>query len=239
MQAIIIAGGKGARISPITTTIPKALLPLNNKPLIDHSINHLRKNGCNNIIICGGHLGSEIKEYIAGNDYGIPIRISIESKPLGTAGALHLIKHLLKEEFLVLFGDIYTTINLRRMIRFHKQKMADATLALHFSDHPQDSTVVQIDKNDKLLRFTEKPGKNWQKYGNLTKTSLYILKKEVIEFIDKDKMVDFAKDVFPKKLKKGKKLFGYVTEEYTKDIGTPQRYKEVQEYVTTNHEPKS
>lgn len=231
MQAIIIAGGRGTRISSITTKIPKALLPLNNKPLLNYSISYLKKNGCDNIIICCGHLGDKIKKYANRNNYGIPIRLSFEEKPLGTAGALHLIKNLLEDEFLVLFGDIYTTINLREMLRFHKQKKAYATLALHTSDHPQDSVVVKIDKKNKLLSFIKKPGKNWKKYGNLTKTSLYILRKSVINFIPKDKKVDFD-DIFPKMLKKGKKLFGYVTEEYTKDIGTPQRYKEVQEYVT-------
>lgn len=231
MQAIIIAGGKGTRISSITTTLPKALLPLNDQPLIDYSIDYLKQNGYDNIIVCCGHLGNKLREYIEGNDYGVQIKFSMESKPLGTAGALHLIKNLLEDEFVVLFGDIYTTINLRRMFQFHKQKKADATLVLHKSDHPQDSTVVKIDKKNKILGFIDKPGENWEKYGNLTKTSLYILKKDIINFITKDQTIDFAKDVFPKMLKRGKGLFGYVTKEYVKDIGTPQRYKEVEEYV--------
>lgn len=233
MQAIIIAGGRGTRISSITTKIPKSLLPLNHKPLLDHSINYLKKNGCDNIIVCCGHLGEKIKKYADRNNYGIPIRLSFESKPIGTAGPLHLIKNLLEDEFVVLFGDIYTTIDLRKMLKFHKEKKADATLALHISDHPQDSMVVKIDKKNKLLSFVEKPGENWKKYGNLTKTSLYILKKNVINFIAKNQEVDFDY-IFPKMLKKGKKLFGYVTEKYTKDIGTKQRYREVQEYVAKN-----
>ncbi len=234
MQAIIIAGGKGTRMSSISTTIPKLLLPLNNKLLIDYSIEHLIKNGCDNIIICCGHLGDKIKEYIDKKDYGIPVKISTESKPLGTAGALHLIKDLLEDEFLILYGDIFTTINLRELIQFHQRKKADATLVLHSSDHPQDSTVVEIDKENKLLTFIEKPGENWEKYGNLTKTSIYVLKKGVLDFIPKEIAVDFSKDVFPKMLKKGKKLFGYVTEEYAKDMGTPQRYQEVENYITKN-----
>ncbi len=231
MQAIIIAGGKGTRMGLLGTTLPKALLPLNNKPLIDFSINHLIKNGCDSIIICGGHLGNKLQKYIQGNEYGVPIMLFIESKPLGNAGALHLAKDLLADEFMVLFGDIYTTINLKTMLKFHKQKKADATLALHKSDHPQDSTVAIIDKKNRLVDFIEKPGKNWKKYGNLTKSSIYILKKNAINFIPKSRKVDFEKYVFPKMLKSGKKLFGYVTNEYIKDIGTPQRHKEVQEYV--------
>lgn len=230
MQAIIIAGGKGTRINPVTTTIPKSLLPLNKKPLLDYCIKHLKENGCDNIIICCGHLGDKIKEFIKSKDYGIPIKISIENKPLGTAGALNLVRDLLDEEFVVLFGDIFTTINLKKMLQFHKQKKADATLALHTSDHPQDSTVVKIDKKNKLLNFIVKPGEHWKNYGNLTKTSLYILKKVTINYIAKDGKVDFE-DVFIKMFNKKRNLFGYVTEEYTKDIGTPQRYKEVKKYL--------
>lgn len=231
MQAIIIAGGKGTRMRSISTAVPKLLLPLASRPLIDHQINLLGKNNFDNIIICCGHLGNKIKRYVKSKKFITPIKLSLESKPLGTAGALHLINNQLENEFMVLFGDIYTTINLRKMFQFHKQKKADVTLVLHTSDHPQDSTVVKIDKKNKLLKFVQKPGDNWKRYGNLTATSLYIMKKEVINFIAKNKTVDFAKDVFPKMLKKRKKLFGYITKEFTKDIGTPQRYREVEEYV--------
>lgn len=229
-----MAGGKGTRIRPITATIPKLLLRLNNKPLIDYLINHLKKNGCDNVIICTGYLGDKIQEHIDRSDYGIPIRLSREDKPLGTAGALHLIKNFLENEFFVLFGDIYTTIDLNKMLKFHKQKKAGATLALHKSDHPQDSTVVKIDKNSKLLSFIEKPGNNWKKYGNLTTTSLYILKKGIINLIANNKEIDFARDVFPTMLKKNKKLFGYVTDEYAKDIGTQERLRKVEKLLKLN-----
>lgn len=228
MQAIIIAGGKGTRLGILTATTPKLLLPLNNKPLIDYTINHLKKNGCDNIIICTGYKGYKIKDYIDRKNYGVAVRQSMERQPLGTAGALHLIKDLLENEFFVLFGDIYTTINLRKMHKFHKKKKADATLALHKSDHPQDSTVVKIDKNRRLINFIEKPGQDRKKYGNLTATSLYILKKDILNFIAKNSEIDFARDVFPEMLKNKRRLFGYLTEEYAKDIGTPERYKEVQ-----------
>jgi len=228
MQAIIMAGGKGTRIRAVTTTtLPKLLVPLNNKPLINYTIEHVRNNGCDNIIICTGYLGNKIQEYIDRNDFGISIRLSREDKPLGTAGALRLIENELEDEFFILYGDIYTTINLQKMLHFHKQKKSDATLALHTSGHPHDSTVVKIDKNSKLLKFIEKPGDNWKKYGNLTTTPLYILKKEIISFIDPNMEVYFAKDIFPKMLKEGKRLFGYVTKEYARDIGTPERYQQV------------
>lgn len=222
-----MAGGKGTRLRPLTYTLPKPLVPLHDKTLLDYIIEHAKKNGCDNIIICTGYLGNKIKEHIERNNYGLSIRLSMENKPLGSAGALHLIKDLLENDFFILYGDVYTTINLRKMLKFHKQKKAVATLALHISDHPQDSTVVTIDKSGKLLSFIEKPGNEWTRYGNITSTSLYLLKKEVINFIAKAKAIDFAKDVFPTMLKGDQKLFGYITKEYAKDIGTPERYKSV------------
>lgn len=232
MQAIILAGGKGTRLKSLSNSTPKLLMPFSDKPLIDHLIIYLKKNGIDNIIICTGHLADGIEEYINRSNYDIQIKLSRESKPLGTAGALHLIKDFLENEFFVLYGDVYTTINLQKMFKFHKKKKADVTMALHKSDHSQDSTVVRTDKNNKLLSLVEKPGYRWGKYGNLTTTPLYIFKKDLINFIVKNKTIDFAKDVFPKLLKRNKKLFGYITKEYAKDIGTPKRYKEVQRYIT-------
>jgi len=228
MQAIIIAGGKGTRLKSFTKgKLPKVLVPLLHQTLLDYIIKYLKKNGCDDIIICAGYLGNKIKKHIEQNDFGVPIKFSKEKKELGTAGGLHLIKNFLKEEFFILFGDIYTEINLKKMLAFHKLKKADITLALHRSDHPQDSTIVRINKNKKLTKFIEKPGDNWKKHGNLTKTSLYIVKKDVLKFIPRDAKIDFAKDVFSEMLKERKKLFGYVTKEFAKDIGTPERYKKV------------
>lgn len=223
-----MAGGKGTRLREITSdNYPKPLVLLNKRPLLDHIIDHVKKNGCDNVIVCVGYLGEMIKKHIESIDYGIPVTVSLEKKPLGSAGALHLIKDKLEDEFFILYGDVYTTINLKKMYMFFKKSSADAVLALHTSDHPQDSTVVTIDENKKIGSLIEKPGKSWEKYGNLTTTPLYILKKDVIHFIEENKVVDFAKDVFPKMLVTKKNLFGYSTDEYAKDIGTPERYNKV------------
>lgn len=230
-QAVILAGGKGTRIQSISNTIPKVLFPFNKKPLLGYLVEYLKDNQFNDIVICTGHLADKVENYIAKANYGIKIRVSRENKPLGTAGALHLINDLLEDEFFILFGDIYTTINLRKMLAFHKKNNADVTIALHKSDHPQDSTIVKIDKNRRISKFIEKPGDNWVQHGNLTATSLYIMKKSVLQFITKNKTVDFAKDVYPKMLKKKKRLFGYVTNEYARDMGTPERYKKVEQYI--------
>ena len=229
-----MAGGKGTRLQPVIHTTPKLLALINKIPLLDYIINHLKKNGCTNIIICTGYLSEKIQNHISQRNYGIKIRLSKENSSLGTAGSLNLIKDFLEDEFFILYGDVFTTISLSKMLKFHRQKKADATLALHISDHPQDSTIVKIDKNKKIINLVEKPGETWGRYGNLTTTPLYILKKNVIEFILENKEIDFAKDVFPQMIKKNKKLFGYITKEYSKDIGTPERYQKVQKYIKSH-----
>lgn len=239
MQAIIMAGGKGTRLRDLTEdAIPKPLVQVHNKPLLDHVIEHAIKNGCDNIIICIGHLGHKIQEHIEKRQYNASIHVSREKEPLGTAGALHLIKDLLDDEFFILYADVYTTITLKKMFRFHKKRTADATIAVHISDHPQDSTIVKIDKNGKYLDMIEKPGDKWLQYGNLTQTSLYLMKKEVLNFIRQNTKQDFETDVFPTMLKKKKRVYGYLTDEYAKDMGTPQRYHKLVSKLKTFSQSK-
>lgn len=231
MQAVIMAGGKGKRVRDVINDIPKPLAPINGKPLLDYIIEHAKNNSCDNIIVTTGYLGEKIKDHVENNNYGIKVQTSQENKPLGTAGSLLLIKNQLENEFFVLYGDIFTTINLSKMYKFHKQKKSYGTLAIHSSNHPQDSTVVKVDRNSRILNLVEKPGDDWKKYGNLTTTPIYVLKKETLSFIEKNKEVDIAKDIFPKMLKSEKNLYGYLTDEYSKDIGTPERYEKVQQYA--------
>lgn len=234
MQAIIMAGGKGTRLRSLTEdSIPKPLIHVHTKSLLDHVIDHAIKYSCNNIIICTGHLGHKIQEHIAKNHYTATVTVSQEETSLGTAGALYLIKDLLEDEFIILYGDIYTTINLKKMLHYHKKNKADVTIAVHTSDHPQDSTIAKLDSQGRFLEMIEKPGEDWEKFGNLTQTSLYIVKKDILQFIPEGEVLDLAKDIFPVMLKKKKRLFGYVTEEYAKDMGTPERYNKVVKLLQT------
>lgn len=226
-----MAGGKGKRLREVISDVPKPLAPIRGRPLIDYIIEHTKRYGCDNIIVTTEYLGEKIEEHIKNNDYGIKIKISRETTPLGNAGSLLLLKDLLEEEFFVLYGDVFTTINLSKMLKFHKEKNSDATIAIHKSDHPQDSTVVQTEKDGRVLSMVEKPGDNWEKYGNLTITPVYILKKDVLDLIQRGKEINISKDIFPEMIRAGKKLFGYLTSEYAKDIGTPERYQKVQDYV--------
>lgn len=228
MQVVIMAGGEGKRLRDITNdAIPKSLVEINNRPLLDHVLECVIKNDCDDIIICTGYLGKKIEEFISGKNYNASIQISYEKELLGTAGALHLISDLLDNDFFVVYADVFTTINLKKMYQFHKKRKADVTVAVHESEHPYDSTVVKIDKEGRYLEMIEKPGDEWKKYGNLTQTSLYLMKKKTLNFIPQDRATTLEKDIFPVMLKKNKRLFGYKTSEFSKDIGTPQRYYEV------------
>lgn len=225
-----MAGGKGTRIRPITATIPKLLLTLANKPLIDYIISHLKKNGCDNIIICTGYLGDKIQEHIDRNDYGIPIRLSREDKPLGTAGALHLIKNLLENEFFVLFGDIYTTINLRKMREFHKKKNAVVTAAIHLSDHPKDSNLVEFDSNFRITKILRKPHAQIpQNPHNLA--ALYLVSRDIKNYLPAFTPHDFEHDLLPRLLLENLPVYGYNTSELMMDIGTPKRLKKVEKLL--------
>lgn len=228
MQAVIMAGGEGKRLRPLTDKLPKPLLPINGEPLLDKLVRHCVRNGADNVFICTNYLADKISGHIEDACYGALVRESRETAPLGSAGPLLLVKEKLENEFFVLYGDVYTTADLRKMLEFHRQKKGDATLLLHTSDHPQDSTVVTVDGSSRITGFVEKPGS--ERYGSLTNAALYVLNRDVVNFIDTGKAVDFAKDVFPKMLALGKKLYGYVSEEYTKDMGTLERYREVEEY---------
>lgn len=221
-----MAGGKGTRIRSAVSLVPKILLPINNKPLIDYLINNLKKGKCNNVIICAGHLSRKIKEYIDKNHYDIPINLSIESKPLGTAGALSLIKNLLKETFVVLYGDIFTTIDIAKLLKFHLQNNADCTIVVRKTEHPQDSNLVSFNKSLLVKKFYFKPHAKipLSEYGL---TAIYMFNPEVLQLLPEIIPLDLEKDFLPILLKHKKKLVCYNTREFIRDIGTPERYSKI------------
>ncbi|MCL5439125.1 MAG: NDP-sugar synthase [Patescibacteria group bacterium] len=230
MQAIIIAGGKGTRIRSITPTVPKLLLKLNDKPLIDYMINHLKRNCCDDIIICAGYLGDKIKEHIDRNNYGLVIRQSMESKPLGTAGALHLIKNMLKNEFFILYGDVYTTINLRKMLQFHKDKKAVVTAAIHKSSHPRDSDLVEFNSDFRITKILRKPHAQIPKNPH-NLAALYLANRNIKKYFTAYTPSDIVHDLLPGLLDENVPIYGYNTKEFMMDIGTPERLKKAEKLL--------
>lgn len=222
-----MAGGKGARLAPLSDTTAKLLLPLANKPLIDYLINHLKKNGCDNVIICTGHLGDKIKDYLNKKDYGLQIKLSMEEKPLGTGGALNLIKNQLKKEFFVLYGDVYTTINLGKMLDFHKKKRAIVTAAIHPSSHPKDSDLVEFNSDARITKILRKPHTQIpENPHNLA--ALYLVSRDVKKYLLTKTPYDFEHDLLTKLVDENVPVYGYNTSEVIMDIGTPERLEEAE-----------
>ena len=227
MKAIILSAGEGTRIRKINHEVPKVLIPIIHKPMILWNIELLKEYGIIDIAINTHYMATQIKEYLDnGKRYGVNILYSYEKELLGTAGALKNFKDFFNDTFVVLYGDVISKINLKELIKFHKKNNAIGTLVVHKTDHPEDSDIVCVDKNNKIINTFHKSGKGG--FGTLGNAAMYILEPEVLNYIDSTPC-DFFKDIFPQILKDGKKLMAYDTKEFIKDAGTPNRIIEVEE----------
>lgn len=225
MQAVITAGGKGTRLSPITNDlIPKPLVKLADKSLIDHLVDCLIANQITDIIIIVGHLGKQIEDHLGdGSQRNIKIRYVYEKEPLGTAGGLFFIKDLINEEFVLLYADILMDIDLNRMLLFHKSKQAEATLLVHPNSHPFDSDLVIHDPIGRVVKFDYKDSKRDYDYENCVSAGIFIFDPKFLNWITKPDKLSLEKDVIAKMIENGAEVFAYRSPEYIKDVGTPER----------------
>lgn len=230
MKAVIMAGGKGTRISSITTDIPKAMLPIVDKPIIEHQIECLKKSGVTEITVVIGHLGNVIKSYLKdGSNFGVKINYLEETMPLGTAGALYYLKDLYKEDFIFLFGDVFLSVDFNRMINYHQQKQSDATLFVHPNVHPYDSVLVESNDNDQITGIDSKRVARDYDYKNNVNAGIFIFSPKVFDFIKEPRKTDLENEVIIPMINSEYKLYNYKSTEYAKDMGTPERYYAVNE----------
>jgi len=195
-KAVILAGGKGERLKPLTEKIPKALVEVNGKTLTEHLFGLFKKFGIREIIMCVGHMREKIIEYYGdGSKFGVNITYIEETSPLGTAGPLRLARKHLDSSFIVSNGDELKDINLPRMFRLHKRKDALATIALTTVDDPSHYGVARL-SGSRILEFVEKPKKN-EAPSNLINAGLYIMEPEVLDMISSGHSM-LEKDIFPK-----------------------------------------
>ena len=222
-QAVILAGGKGLHMRPFTFEMPKGLLPVAGKPILEHIVEMLRESGVRDIIFSIGHLGEKIQEHFGdGKKFGVKITYVSEEKEAGTGGALLLAKqHVTSDTFLVIHGDILIDINLSDFIAFHKEQENMATLAVTTVVDPSSFGEVIL-HGAKITQFIEKPQKGKQT-SQLVSCGLYILEKEIFNFLPKDD-VSHLEEVFPK-LAREKKLSGFLFEGKWVDVGTPSSYE--------------
>lgn len=232
MKVVIIAGGQGTRIASINNEIPKAMIPVEGKPVIEYQVELAKRYGFDEFIFIVGYLGNIIEDYFSdGSKWGVSIEYYKEESPLGTAGALPFIKEKLKDDFFVFYGDTIMDVDLIQMLEFHKNRHADASLFLHPNDHPYDSDLVAINENAKVTEFFTRPYPEGFVSKNLVNAALYILSPNIIRYIPINKKSDFGKHIFPTCLNSELNLYGYVSAEYIKDMGTPDRYEKVSEDV--------
>ncbi|HII16022.1 MAG TPA: NTP transferase domain-containing protein [Nanoarchaeota archaeon] len=219
-KGLILAGGKGTRLKPITDEIPKPLLPVHGKPILQHGIELMKKFGITEIMLSIGYKGDKIKEYFGdGSRFGVNIMYVEESEPLGTAGPLNLARKYLTETFVMCNADELKDIDLSDMHIFHRDKNAMATIALTTVPDPSNYGVAKM-QGDRIVEFIEKPA---VPPSNLINAGLYILEPEVLDFVPKKGFAMIEKQVFPKIASLGK-LYGYHFAGQWMDTGTLDRY---------------
>jgi len=221
-----MAGGKGTRAASIASDIPKPMIPICAKPILEYQIDCLKRNNLTDIIIVIGHLGHRIKDYFGdGNEFGCNISYFTETEPLGTAGALYKIENL-AEDFLLLNGDVILDMDFSRMLSFHKEKKAQATLAVHPNSHPYDSALIICNTDYQIMGWINKEDKR-KYYRNLVNAGVHIINMEFLNncSVQKEK-VDLDRDILKTNIAHNR-IFAYSTPEYIKDMGTPDRFAQV------------
>jgi mannose-1-phosphate guanylyltransferase len=222
MQAVILAGGEGTRLRPLTLTVPKPVVPLANRPFISYMIDWLRRHGCDEIVMSCGFLADGVRRVLGdGSQAGVSIRYVDEPEPLGTAGAVKLAEPYLRERFAVLNGDVLTDLDMSRLRDFHEQRGASATLGLYPVDDTSAYGVVVTDGDGRVEAFLEKPAPGTAPTNNVN-AGMYVLEHSVLDRIASGRAVSFEREVFPSLVGEG--LYGLPLEGYWLDIGTPDRY---------------
>ncbi|MGB3634763.1 MAG: nucleotidyltransferase family protein, partial [Rubrobacteraceae bacterium] len=232
MKAVIMAGGKGTRLRPLTSNQPKPMISIVNKPCMEHIVNLLKRHGIEEIVTTLGFMPEVIEDYFGdGSEWGVKMDHSIEEEPMGTAGSVKLAEDKLTERFVVVSGDALTDADLSKAVEFHRKSGAEATLVLQEVDDPSEFGIVVVDDEGRVERFLEKPDPE-EVFSYTANTGIYVLEPGILEEIPADEEYDFADDLFPKLLGEGRPVYGYVTEKpYWEDIGNIHQYLDAQRAV--------
>ena len=226
MRAVVMAGGEGTRLRPLTSNQPKPMVPIVGKPCMEHILELLREHGFEDVVVTVAFLPQAIRSYFGdGESLGLNIEYSVEESPLGTAGSVRLASDRLDETFLVISGDALCDIDLGKIVEFHKEKGAAVTIGLKSVENPLEFGIVVTDEDGRVERFLEKP--SWgQVFSDTINTGIYVLEPEVLRHIPTDRPYDFSKELFPLLLEMGRPIYGYVCEGYWQDIGNLDQYRQ-------------
>ncbi len=220
MKAVIMAGGEGTRLRPLTSNQPKPMIPMANRPMMEHIVGLLSRHGITEIVVTVAFLADAVRNYFGdGSEFGVNISYATEQSPLGTAGSVLNAREELTERFLVISGDVVTDVDLSALLSFHEEKSAMATIALKSMENPLEFGIVITNPDGSVERFLEKP--TWgQVFSDTVNTGIYVLEPEVFDFIPGGRPVDFSSEVFPALLEAGKGVYGCTVEGYWEDVGT-------------------
>jgi mannose-1-phosphate guanylyltransferase / phosphomannomutase len=224
MKAVILAGGEGTRLRPLTSNQPKPMMPLVNRPMMEHIVRLLAQHGFDDIVVTVAFLANQIRDYFGdGSDFGVRMRYATEETPLGTAGSVRNASQELDDTFLVISGDVLTDIDLGGIVKAHQHAGALGSIALKRVENPLEFGIVITNPDGTIERFLEKP--SWgEVFSDTINTGIYVLEPSVFDFIPADEVVDFAGDVFPAVLDKKLPLIGTVVDGYWEDVGTLEAY---------------
>ncbi|MHB1341170.1 MAG: sugar phosphate nucleotidyltransferase [Coriobacteriia bacterium] len=225
MKAVIMAGGEGTRLRPLTSMRPKPMVPIVNQPVMEHILGLVKHHGISEVVATLAFMPKVIEDYFGdGEEWGMSITYAVEESPLGTAGSVKNAEDALKDDvFLVISGDALTDINLTEIIDFHRAHNGPVTIALKRVPDPLDFGVVITDDDGKIQRFLEKP--TWgQVFSDTINTGIYVLDPLVFDFIPEGKAYDFSSELFPALMEAGHDLYGFVSEGYWCDVGSLESY---------------
>jgi mannose-1-phosphate guanylyltransferase / phosphomannomutase len=226
VKAVVMAGGEGTRLRPLTSNQPKPMVPIVGKPCMEHILELLKEHGLEDVIVTLAFMPQAIRGYFGNGDtLGLSIEYSVEESPLGTAGSVRLASDRLEETFLVISGDALCDVDLGRLIAFHREKQAAVTIGLKSVENPLEFGIVVTDDEGRIERFLEKP--SWgQVFSDTINTGIYVLEPEVLRHVPTDRPYDFSKELFPLLLEMGRPMYGYVFDEYWQDVGDLDQFRQ-------------
>ena len=226
VKAVVMAGGEGTRLRPLTSNQPKPMVPIVGKPCMEHIVDLLRRHGMDEVVVTLAFMPQAIRTYFGdGESLGVDIDYSVEEQPLGTAGSVRLAHERLDETFLVISGDALCDVDLGSLVDAHRAKGAAVTIGLKSVDNPLEFGIVVTDDDGRVERFLEKP--SWgQVFSDTINTGIYVLEPEVLRHVPDDRPYDFSKELFPLLLEMGRPMYGHVLDGYWQDIGNLDQFRQ-------------
>lgn len=231
MQIVFIAGGLATRLQPIAETIPKCMMDIAGKPLIEHQIEHFKELGFTEYVFCLGHLANKVIEYFGdGSKFGVSIKYSVENEQLGTAGAVKLAKELIKDKFCVYYADIISKTDFRKTLEQHNSSNSSATILVHKRTEKSSSkNEINLDGTS-ITKFVEKS----ETPNEWIFSGIFIAEKDILNLIPDNKKYDFGKEVFPDMIIKSKKLSAFQHSDFFREIGNPEKYNQANKELRKN-----